>query len=88
MNQHSKSAIPITKDELHSLARQLAAGKDKYGKAQYNGDWCLTCCPVPGHGKGRGDLEPSLSIGISEHGNLVVKCKADCDRAEWRREGL
>lgn len=75
-------AIPITKDELYSLGRQLAMGKDKYGKAQYNGNGVTTCCPLPGHGKGNGDENPSLWLGISEHGNLVVHCKADCDKAD------
>lgn len=48
-------------------------------------------CPVPGHGKGRGDLNPSLTVRDGKFG-LVVKCHAYCDSrdvlAELRRLGL
>ena len=38
----------------------------------------LASCPVSGHGKGRGDRNPSLSISESENGNALVKCKIGC----------
>jgi hypothetical protein len=37
----------------------------------------LASCPVPGHGKGRGDLKPSLSLR-EENGTLLWRCHADC----------
>lgn len=48
-----------------------------------DGKWCgdqaLARCPVKGHGRGRGDLNPSLSITEGEHQPVVVHCFAGCD---------
>jgi putative DNA primase/helicase len=45
-----------------------------------NGRGWLCRCPVPSHGKGRGDRSPSLSIQDGdEPGRLLVKCFAGCD---------
>jgi hypothetical protein len=48
-------------------------------------------CPVPSHGAGRGDRNPSLSIREGETG-LLVRCHAGCDArdvlATLRRRGL
>jgi putative DNA primase/helicase len=38
----------------------------------------LCCCPVPTHGRRRGDINPSLSVRDGDH-NLLVKCHAGCD---------
>jgi hypothetical protein len=38
----------------------------------------LTRCPVPNHGKGRGDRSPSLSLRDGDH-CLLVHCFAGCD---------
>jgi len=38
----------------------------------------LTCCPVPNHGKGRGDHSPSLSLRDGDSA-LLVRCFAGCD---------
>lgn len=50
-----------------------------------NGRWCgdqaLARCPVNGHGKGRGDLSPSLSIAVGNGGRVLLHCFAGC-RAE------
>jgi hypothetical protein len=35
-------------------------------------------CPVPGHGQGRGDRNPSLSVARGENGEALVKCFAGC----------
>jgi putative DNA primase/helicase len=55
-----------------------------------NGGYLLPC-PVPSHGKGRGDRQPSLSIADGNKG-ILVKCFGGCDpRAvldELRRRGL
>ncbi len=48
-------------------------------------------CPVPGHGNGKGDRNPSLSIADGDTA-LLVKCFAGCDSRdvldELRRQGL
>ncbi len=36
-------------------------------------------CPVAGHGKGRGDVNPSLSISAGDRAELLVHCFAGCD---------
>jgi Toprim domain len=51
----------------------------------------LVPCPVPSHGKGRGDRSPSLRIGDGQT-RLLVHCFAGCDRLDiidvLRRRGL
>lgn len=44
-----------------------------------NGAGFLVHCPVPGHGRGRGDRAPSLSIRDGDDGRLLVRCFAGCD---------
>jgi DNA-binding transcriptional ArsR family regulator len=39
----------------------------------------LASCPVPSHGKGRGDLNPSLSLR-EENGRLLWYCHAGCSQ--------
>ncbi len=43
----------------------------------------LCRCPVPAHGKGRGDLRPSLAVSDGDRG-LVYHCFAGCEAAEVR----
>jgi len=47
-------------------------------RGQRSGDGYLVSCPVPDHGKGRGDRRPSLSIRDGDRG-LLVHCHAGCD---------
>lgn len=35
-------------------------------------------CPVPGHGKGKGDVNPSLSITEAPDGRVLLRCHAGC----------
>ncbi len=50
------------------------------GKRKPNGDGgFLVSCPVPGHGKGRGDLDPSLSISPGNGSGPLLNCFAGCD---------
>lgn len=37
-------------------------------------------CPVPGHGQGNGDRNPSLSIWEKEDGSVDLKCYAGCEK--------
>lgn len=46
---------------------------------KWSGDQALVRCPVKGHGRGRGDLNPSLSIAKGKHQAIVVHCFAGCD---------
>ncbi len=39
-------------------------------------------CPVPGHGKGRGDRRHSLSVHDGIDGKILAKCHAGCPQAE------
>jgi hypothetical protein len=48
-----------------------------YAQQLPNGSY-LTRCPVPSHGKGRGDHSPSLSLRDGDH-DLLVHCFAGCD---------
>lgn len=45
----------------------------------------LCRCPVPRHGKGRGDLRPSLAVSDGDRG-LIYHCFAGCDPADVRAE--
>lgn len=45
------------------------------------GDGYVARCPVPGHGRGRGDRSPSLSISESAvNGALLWRCYAGCSQ--------
>ena len=48
-----------------------------YAQQLPNGSY-LTRCPLPSHGKGRGDHSPSLSLRDGDH-DLLVHCFAGCD---------
>jgi Winged helix-turn-helix DNA-binding len=57
--------------DLRAIARALG------GKPTPSGFVCS--CPLPTHGKRRGDKNPSLSIGSSSDGDLLLHCKAGCN---------
>jgi putative DNA primase/helicase len=57
--------------DLRALSRALG------GKQTPSGFVCS--CPLPNHGKGRGDKNPSLTIGEGKNAELVVHCKAGCN---------
>ena len=60
--------------DTETIAKALGNAK------QVNGQW-LASCPVPGHGSGNGDKNPSLSITESE-GKTLFHCHAGCDQRE------
>jgi hypothetical protein len=39
----------------------------------------LVSCPLPGHGQGRGDRNPSVSVSEGDDGRALVSCKAGCE---------
>jgi hypothetical protein len=57
-----------------------------------NGQGYLCRCPVPAHGRGKGDRTPSLSIADGRDGKLLVRCFAGCGPldvlAELRKRGM
>jgi hypothetical protein len=42
-----------------------------------NGQW-VASCPVPSHGKGNGDKNPSLSVHIDDEGKVLFHCHGGC----------
>lgn len=67
-----------------AVARALGGRKQGHG-------W-LCHCPVPGHGRGRGDRTPSLSVVTGQNGTLLLHCHGGCGFPEvWaclRQRGL
>lgn len=47
-------------------------------KAKRTGTGWIASCPCPGHGKGRGDKNPSLTIRDGDDGRLLLNCQAGC----------
>jgi hypothetical protein len=39
-------------------------------------------CPIIGHGKGRGDLDPSLHVKESDDGRVLINCRAGCSTVD------
>ena len=47
-----------------------------------SGNGYVAHCPVPGHGKGRGDRNPSLSISVGDSGKVLMNCFAGCSNED------
>jgi hypothetical protein len=60
-------------------AEQIAKTLGNAKKA--NGQW-VASCPVPGHGKGNGDKNPSLSIDINDQGVPLFHCHGGCSQED------
>ncbi len=65
---------PLTPEEI---AHFFGGGKEHL----HNNEW-FTCCPLPSHGKGKGDNSPSLTISKGITGATIFKCFAGCDTNE------
>lgn len=59
-----------------SLLEQIVANHAPDARRTEKG--YLARCPVPGHGKGRGDKNPSLSLNEGEDGRVLIKCHGTC----------
>jgi RecA-family ATPase len=59
-------------DSAETIAKALGNAK------KVNGNW-LASCPVPGHGRGNGDRNPSLSI-TEQNGKYLFHCHGGCDQ--------
>ena len=65
-----------------SVFNRIMVGVDASPSA--SGKW-MFACPVPTHGKGRGDRRPSAELFEDEKGKIGVVCYAGCDNRElWR----
>jgi hypothetical protein len=60
-------------------AEQIAKSLGNARRA--NGQW-VASCPVPGHGKGNGDKNPSLSISINDDGKPLFHCHGGCTQED------
>ena len=58
-------------------AEQIAKSLGNAKKA--NGQW-VASCPVPSHGKGNGDRNPSLSVHIDDEGKPLFHCHGGCSQ--------
>jgi hypothetical protein len=61
--------------QAEQIAKQLGNAK------KANGQW-VASCPVPGHGKGNGDKNPSLSIDINDDGKPLFHCHGGCSQED------
>jgi hypothetical protein len=61
--------------QAEQIAKQLGNAK------KANGQW-VASCPVPSHGKGNGDKNPSLSISINDDGKPLFHCHGGCSQEE------
>jgi hypothetical protein len=61
--------------QAEQIAKQLGNAK------KANGQW-VASCPVPGHGKGNGDKNPSLSIDINDEGKPLFHCHGGCSQED------
>jgi len=59
--------------QAEEIAKTLGNAK------KVNGQW-LASCPVPGHGRGNGDKNPSLSISDGTDGKPLFHCHGGCDQ--------
>lgn len=65
---------PLTPEEIaHFLG---------HGREYVHGEEWFTCCPLPSHGKGKGDYSPSLTVSRGYTGANVFKCFGHCDTNE------
>jgi hypothetical protein len=51
---------------------------DRLGGVREGESGYRASCPCPDHGRGRGDRDPSLSVGVDDEGNVLLKCFAGC----------
>ena len=58
-------------------AQELATA---LGHPKKTGNGYLASCPVPSHGQGNGDKNPSLHIAMNDDGNYLFKCFSGCDQ--------
>jgi hypothetical protein len=60
-------------------ARPIDKVLERSANARKAGDGWLVSCPLSGHGRGRGDKNPSVSVTEGDDGRALVRCKAGCE---------
>jgi hypothetical protein len=60
------------------MIRPLDNFLERVERVQQSSDGHRASCPNPLHGKGRGDINPSLSVTTGEDGRVLLKCHAGC----------
>jgi hypothetical protein len=60
------------------MMRAMGRVLERLEGVRQNHDGYLARCPNPRHGKGRGDLNPSLSVRPGNDGRVLIKCHAGC----------
>lgn len=80
--QRAAPAISSLSDHgLRATARQRQPAAQVVAELRHRGlrgDRGAIQCPLPGHGRGRGDLNPSLSVKITDSGRVLLSCKTGC----------
>ena len=77
-----KSYLGVMFLSQQNVFNRIATGVDASTSA--SGKW-LFKCPLPTHGKGRGDRRPSAELFEDEKGKIGVVCYAGCNNRElWR----
>lgn len=77
----TRASAPRERGSLSEREQAVTAVErvlDRCERARSNGgDSYLASCPVPTHGQGRGDRNPSLSIAYTD-GKVLLDCKGGC----------
>lgn len=63
-----------------AIAKARACGRSGCGCGRRHGKEWRTHCPVPSHGQGRGDQDPSLHLADGDGGKPLANCKAHCSQ--------
>ena len=67
--------MSIHPSEVRPIERIL----DRAKNVRKAGSGYLVCCPLPDHGQGRGDRNPSVNITEGDDGRALVDCQAGCE---------
>jgi hypothetical protein len=72
---------------MTALLTSAMSAKDaarRLGRDRSVGSRYLASCPVEGHGKGKGDRDPSLSLWDDDEGRLAYNCLGGCAHSSVR----
>ena len=63
------------------MGRPIEEVLDRLKNVRKDGDGWRASCPVPGHGRGRGDQDPSFAVKET-NGRVLINCFAGCEPEE------
>lgn len=79
------ASVPHTTNTENTTGRPIVVVLSRLeGVRQTTHGW-LARCPVPTHGKGRGDKNPSLAVTETPDGKVLLHCYAKCPTSEILR---